>query len=179
MNNSLITVRYVKALYQLADEAKLQDTIKTDIGILLSCLQESSEFSTLIESPLIKISKKIRLIDTIFDKDLNKLTLQFLHLLIRNKREIHLKNICHYYLRFYKSSQGLKEALITTAKPLSMTNKEEIFNFITRKLKVNIEMHEKVDAEIIGGFILQIEDQQINASIQHQLNKIKRELIHT
>ena len=179
MNTSLIIVRYVKALYQLAEEAKLQDTIKTDIEILLNCLQESSEFSTLIESPLIKISKKIQLFDMIFSKQLNKLTLQFLHLLIRNKREIHLKNICHYYLRYYKSSQGLQEAFITTAKPLSAANREEIFNFITRKLKVNIEMHEKVDSGIIGGFVLQIQDQQINASLHHQLNKIKRELIHT
>ena len=67
MNDSLITVRYVKALYQLAADLKQQDKVKEDVEILLNCLQESPEFLTLIDTPLIKISKKIRLIDELFN----------------------------------------------------------------------------------------------------------------
>ncbi len=179
MNESLITVRYVKALYRLAAESKLQDKVKTDIEILLNCIQESPEFMTLIETPLLKISKKLRLIDELFLKQLNDLTMKFLHLLIENRREIFLKNICHYYIHYYKNALGIKEATITTAKMLSPKYRDEIFNFISRKFKLNMELNENVDADIIGGFILKIEDQQINASLRHQLNKIKRELIHT
>ena len=179
MNDSLITVRYVKALYQLAADLKQQDKVKEDVEILLTCLQESPEFFTLIDTPLIKISKKIRLIDELFSKKLNDLTQKFLHLLIENRREMYLKNICHYYLHYYKNTLGIKEAVITTAKPLSTHHRNEISDYITRKFKINMDLKEKVDDNIIGGFILKIEDQQINASLQHQLNTIKRELIHT
>jgi len=179
MNESLITVRYVKALYHMASESKLQDKVKVDIEILLNCIHESPEFLTLIETPLLKISKKLWLINELFSKQLNDLTLRFLHLLIENRREIFLKNICYYYIHYYKKALGIKETTITTAKKLPSKHRNEIFNFLSRKFKINMELNEKVDADLIGGFILKIEDQQINASLHHQLNKIKRELIHT
>ncbi len=179
MNESFITVRYVKALYHLAEEAKMHDKVKNDVDILLNCIQQSPEFQFFIDNPLIKISAKLQLIDRLFSKQLNKLTMRFLHLLIKHKREAFLKNICHYYQYYYKNMLGIKEAIITTSIPLTPKHRDEIFKFISRKFKVNLELNEKVDSDIIGGFILKIEDQQINASIYHQLNKIKRELIHT
>ena len=52
-------------------------------------------------------------------------------------------------------------------------------NYIQKKFRVQIELKEQVNPSIIGGFMLRIEDQQINASIRSQLNKIKRELINS
>ena len=179
MNESLITVRYVKAFYQLAEEVKIQDKVRNDIEFILNCINQSPEFQIFIDTPLLKVSEKLEFIDKLFHKQVDDLTLQFLSLLMRNKREMFLKSICHYYLHYYKKIIGLKEATIVTAIPLKPEHRKEIFEFITRKLKLKLELSEKVNTDIIGGFILQIEDQQINASLQHQLNKIKRELIHT
>jgi len=179
MNDSLITVRYVKALYQLAYETKFHENVKSDIETMLSCIQGSHEFVFFIETPLIKSNEKKHIIDEMFSKRLNDLTLRFLHLLVEKRREMYLKSICLYFLHYYKILLGIKEAVITTAKPLARQHRDEIFDFISRKFKVTIELSEKVNPDIIGGFILQIEDQRINASLRNQLNKIKRELIHT
>ena len=105
--------------------------------------------------------------------------MQFLYLLVKNNREILLRDMCIYFNSYYKENQGIKEAIITTAIPLSKKHRDDIYKFISKKFKVNIELSEKVDPEIIGGFVLRIEDKQINASLQSQLNKIKRELIHS
>lgn len=179
MNESLITVRYVKALYELALESKLLEEVEKDMLSLQSVINESKEFNDFIKIPTIKISEKLKMIDTLFKGKLNKISIQFLHLLIKNNREIYLKRICLHFISYYKQNQGIKEAVITTAIPLSETHKNEIYAFITKKFKVNIELTEKVDPSIIGGFVLRIGDQQINASIHAQLNKIRRELIHT
>lgn len=179
MNESIITVRYVKALYDLAEEKDILNIIEKDIRALLAVIDESKEFVSFIESPVLKISEKLRLLDQLFAKEMDKLTLQFLHLLTENKRDIFLKQICHYFIWYFKHKQGIKEAFITTASPLSAEYKSEIFKYITKRFKCNIELTEKVDPEIIGGFVLRIEDQQINASISAQLNKIRRELIHS
>ncbi|MBA7540189.1 ATP synthase subunit delta [subsurface metagenome] len=92
---------------------------------------------------------------------------------------MYLRNICLHFIQYHKHNQGISEASITTACPLSSLYKKEIFDFISKKFKLKIELKEKVDPSIIGGFILRIEDQQINASLNTQLNKIKRELINS
>ncbi len=179
MNDSLITVRYVKALYQLADEENIQDAVKDDMELLLRCIKESSEFQDFLHNPLLKSSEKLRVIDDLFQKAIQDLSLIFLQLLIENKREMYLFNICHYFISYYKEKRGIKEATITTANPLSTAHRKEVLDFITKKFKIKIELKEQVNPAIIGGFVLRIEDQQINASLGAQLNKIKRELINS
>jgi F-type H+-transporting ATPase subunit delta len=177
MNYSLITVRYAKALYQLSVEEKVQDSVKADMEAILASIIESEDFLPFLESPLIKSSDKKRIIDEIFKGKVHNLTLKFIHLLFDQKREAHLSDICRNYIRQYKDTMGIQEALITTAKALAPEHIKQVHDYLSKKLKVEIELGEKVDPEIIGGFILRIEDQQINASIQSQLKKIKRELI--
>jgi F-type H+-transporting ATPase subunit delta len=179
MNESLITVRYVKALFGLAVENKLLDIIEKDVESLLGIMAESTEFNAFIENPILKRSSKLKMFDQLFAGKLNKLTIQFLYLLVNNNREILLKEMCHYFKAHYRQNRKIKEAVITTAIPLSKTHRDEIYKYISKKFKVSIDMSEKVEPEIIGGFVLRIEDQQINASLQSQLNKIKRELINT
>lgn len=177
MNDSLIRVRYAKALFQLAEEEKKQAAIRKDVEMLLATINSSKEFDYFLENPLIESSEKTSIVDKLFKGNTNDLTLQFLHLLIENKRESYLKGICHHTIHLHKQKLGIQDAVFTTAIEISSTYKMELFDFITKKFKVNIELHDKIDPDIIGGFILRIEDQQINASIHSQLMKIKRELI--
>ena len=104
-----------------------------------------------------------------FKSSIDDLSLRFLQLLIEKKRENQLKNICLYVISLYKQEQGIQEGMITTAKPLEEEHKQDILKFITKKFKMKIELSEKVDPDIIGGFILRIEDQQINSSIRARL----------
>jgi F-type H+-transporting ATPase subunit delta len=179
MNESLIRVRYAKALLQLAEEYKIQESVKADMDLILECTRGSKEFNLFLESPLIKPTEKSRLINKIFKDKIEKLSLDFIHLLIKNKRELYLPLICQRYIDEYKLKLGIKEAFISTANVLNPDYKKQIQEYITKKLKINIELQEKVDPLLIGGFILRIEDQQINASIKSQLKIIKRQLINS
>ena len=179
MNDSLITVRYAKALYQLAQEEKKQTAIRKDAEMLFMAVNDSKEFAGFLENPLIKSSEKNTIVQELFQGYINEISLRFLNLLIENKRESHLKNICLYTIQLHKKELGVQDAVITTASKISSENKKELNDFITRKFKVNIDLQEKTNPEIIGGFILRIEDKQINASLHAQLMKIKRELINS
>jgi F-type H+-transporting ATPase subunit delta len=179
MNNSLITVRYARALFQLSEEYEIQEPVRNDIEVLLICIADSPEFKFVLESPMIRGSEKSRLVNVIFSDKIQEITLKFIQLLIRNKREHFLPDICRNFLREYKQKLGIKEASIITATKLGKEYKEQIYNYITSKFNLKIDLSEKVDPAIIGGFILRIEDEQVDASIKSQLNKIKRELINS
>jgi F-type H+-transporting ATPase subunit delta len=179
MNYSLVTVRYAKALYQLAEEERIQDAVRIDMETMLSCINESEEFLFLLESPLIKSKEKVRIMDEIFQGKLQGLTSKFIHLLFNQRREGHLADICRNFAQQYKQKLGIKEAVITTAQSLSSDQKAQIINYINNIFKLKIELTEKQNPSIIGGFVLRVEDQQIDASISTQLKKIKRELINS
>ena len=142
MNESLINVRYAKALYQLAEEEQKQEEIRKDTQMLLATIDHSKEFAGFLENPLIKGSEKKAIIDKLFKGNTDLLTLRFLHLLIENKRENYLKGICWYTLHLHKQKLGIQDAMITTAFELSQQQKKELADFITRKFKVNIDLQE-------------------------------------
>jgi F-type H+-transporting ATPase subunit delta len=179
MNQSKITVRYAKALFGLVKEDNSFDIQKKDIELLYQCIQEIPELQEVIESPVIKASKKITLFDLSFGDSFSPLTVTFIHLVLKSRREEYLPGICRYFLDLIKAEQGIRDAELVTASPLDEKLRQSIIRLITRKFDSKVDLHEKVDGSIIGGFILRVGDQQIDASISSKLEKIKNELINS
>lgn len=179
MNEGIITSRYAKSLFQVSEEDGKMEAIYQDVQSLLLIIKESEEFREFLVSPIIKGSVKEKLFNEIFSKNVNSLTLDFLQLLTKNKREQHLHSVCLNFLQLYKNNKGIKEALITTAHPLDSQHKEEVNNFIKKKFKIDVELIEAIDESLIGGFKLRIENMQLDASIASKLKEIKTELINS
>jgi F-type H+-transporting ATPase subunit delta len=179
MNHSKITVRYAKALFGLVKEDNSLDVQKKDIELLYQCIREIPELQDVIQSPVMKASEKIRLFDLSFGDSFSPLTVTFIHLVLESRREEHLSGICRYFLDLIKAEQGIQAAELVTAAPLDEKLRQSIIRLITRKFDSKVELHEKVDGSIIGGFILRVGDQQIDASLSSKLEKIKNELINS
>jgi F-type H+-transporting ATPase subunit delta len=179
MNESKITVRYAKALFALAKENNSFDPMKTDMELLYQCIQELPELQFVIQSPVIRVSEKIRLFEEAFRGSFNATTFLFIRLVLERRREEHLVDISRYFLTLLKSEQGIQSAELITATPLNDALRKSILNFITRKFNTQVEMHESVEDKLIGGFILRVGDQQVDASIASKLVRIKKELIES
>lgn len=94
MDQSAITVRYAKAFFELAKEKNLLEPLKADIELVASVGADSADFILLLESPIVKTSKKIELITAIFQGSVNELTLNFLNLIAKKqKRSAHSGNL--------------------------------------------------------------------------------------
>jgi F-type H+-transporting ATPase subunit delta len=126
-----------------------------------------------------KASEKIRLFDLSFGSSFSPLTITFIHLVLESRREEHLLGICRYFLDLIKAEQGIRDAELVTATPLDEKLRQSIIRLITKKFDSKVDLHEKVDGSIIGGYILRVGDQQIDASISSKLEKIKNELINS
>lgn len=179
MDQSKVTVRYSKAFFSLAKEKKQLDTLRKDIELIYTLCNESADFRLLLESPIVKTSQKIKLLKSIFDKKINPLTLNFLDLITNNKREAHLAGICRNLLNLYRQEQGVKSAVITTATELNPAIIADIQKQLEKQLNAQIELTRKIDPALIGGFVLRIEDQQVDASIASQLKKVKEKLLQS
>lgn len=176
MNESKISVRYAKSIYEFAVEKNQLEAVKNDIELLSQSIEQVEDFDILIESPLLKESDKKKAFKAIFEKNISQATLSFIELVITNKREIYLKDIFRNFMDIYRKKQGIKKAVLTSAIELDKRITEKLQSLLTDNLKSKIEMTQEIDQDIIGGFILRIEDQQIDSSVVKQLKLIKQSL---
>jgi F-type H+-transporting ATPase subunit delta len=179
MNESKITVRYAKALFTLAKESNSFDVMKMDMELLSQCIREIPELQFVIQSPVIKVSEKIKLFDESFRDSFSPLTRSFVTLVLERRREEYLLSISRAFLSSLKTEQGIEVAELVTAIPLDETLRKSVLNFITKRFKTQVELHETVDEKLIGGFILRIGDQQVDASISNKLARIKIALLQS
>lgn len=177
--DSLIRVRYAKAFFQLAKEKNLLEQVKTDIETVFDVCNTSAEFIYLLNSPIIKSSKKAELIQSIFKSVVNQLTLDFLVLIARNKRETEIPGICRNFLEFTRRDQNIKSATLVTATEINPALLSKIKTIVEKELKSTIELSTKVNPDIIGGMILRIDDKQFDSSVATQLRKIKQKLLES
>ena len=178
MNESIISVRYTKAIFSLGTEKGVIDAIKADMEEIFAIMNESLELQSLFQNPVLKPSKKAELAKQLFGS-FHPLTLSFIQLLIENRREEYLHSISRNFLDKYKKYKGVETGILTTAIKVPDSTLERIKTLINNSLKTNVELSNNVDDSIIGGLILQIGDRQFDASVKNSLGKIKRRLLNT
>ena len=179
MSISAIRVRYAKAFFTLAKEKNMLEQLKTDIQGIFDICNHSTDFIHLLESPVVTTTKKSELITKIFKGQINPLTLNFLLLIIGNKREIHIPGICRNFLDLTRKDQNIKSAVMIAATEINAVTVEKIRNIISKELNATIELACQVEPEIIGGLILRIDDKQYDSSVNTQLRKIKQTLLES
>lgn len=176
MNINRITVRYAKALLSAAIELGVAHIVDKDITFVASKFNQA-DFKMFLENPTIRTSVKINVFREVFADKVNPLTIKFLELLTLNKRELYLSRIALNYSTTYRKSFNITQVQITTAVNVGEILKNEVSNTVSKTLNTTVELKETVEPEIIGGFIINIDDKQYDASIKNKLEKVKRELL--
>ena len=179
MDQSKITVRYAKAFFTLVKERNQLDALKKDVELIYHLCTDSADFRLLLESPVVKTSQKIKLMEAIFKGKVHEISLSFLYMLAENKREAYLASICRNVLALFQQDQGIKNVVITSAMALGPEIIRQIKQQLESGLNARIELREQINPELIGGFILRIDDRQVDASMASQLRKIKEELLQS
>jgi len=177
MNQGKIPVRYAKALISGAEEQGVLNKVRTDMENLLNIIKNLPDLLKLLASPIVSSAKKLEVLTAIFKGRVQPLTISFFRLAVENNREVHLPGMARMYIELYKKAKGVRIATLKTSTPVDKATRDSLLQMIRKVFKSEIELIESTDKELIGGFILQVEDQQLDASISGQLNKLRRKLI--
>ncbi len=144
---------------------------------MLQLLQTQPRLKELLSSPVVKSKEKGAFLDKIFKNQCQQLTMDFLHLLLKNNRELFLMEMCLNFQSLYGKLTGIKSAKLTTAIELDHAQLLEFNKLIQVHFGSKAEVLTTVDGNLLGGFILKVEDQQLDASVSTQLKKMRRELV--
>ena len=173
-SGDLVSDRYASALYELAAEKKLVDSVLNDLSNLKNILKDNKELSLVVKSPLISSSDKQNIFETLLKKiNANELTNTFIKVIEKNKRFSNLASIITQFININSQKRGDVIADITSADDLNDTQKNDISNQLKKILGDKLSLNFKVDKHIIGGLIVKVGSKMIDTSLSNKINKLK------
>ncbi|RYF96125.1 MAG: ATP synthase F1 subunit delta [Chitinophagaceae bacterium] len=176
MPNPRLSSRYAKSLLDLAIERGQQEELFADVNFLSRVCKGNPDFVNLLKSPVVKADTKVKIIKAITGGRVSAMMDTFIELLTRKTRESNLPEILSSFITQYKAYKNIHTVNLTTALPVSDSVRESIIQQVRKASGFdNIELEEKVDASIIGGFVLQIGDKLVDASIAYDLKAIAKQ----
>ena len=162
-------------MIDLSSEKGQLEAVQADMLFLQQLSKTNPDVVNLLKSPIIKPDKKQQILAAILDSRVSALTAAFVMLLVIKGREGNLPEIATEYLRQYNQLKGISKVKITTAVPVD----KGVLDVIKQKAEAGtnkkIELETAVDAELIGGFVLETEDKLFDASILRDLKDIKKQ----
>lgn len=171
---SRVASRYVKSLLELAVEQKALDAVHADMQMFAAACAASPDLVRMLRSPVIPHERKRVIMEKMLKGKVHPLTMSIVDILTRKNREPLLPEIASDFHRAYNEFKGIGHASVTTPVKMDAATRKKVED-IVRKLssRKDIELDEKVDSELIGGFILNVGDQQIDASIKSRLKALR------
>jgi F-type H+-transporting ATPase subunit delta len=172
MQSTKASLRYAKALFSLAKDENVVDSVLSDFKAINLIINEKTEFFSLIQDPTIKSIKKIDLFKKAFDSTLHAITMKFLVLVFKKGRESILAQIIEKYQGLYNEDKGIILVEIISSKTLS----EEVKETLKQKISPNghVKLKETIDQNVLGGFIINSGDLRYDASVRKKINNVKR-----
>ncbi|MEI6817836.1 MAG: ATP synthase F1 subunit delta [Bacteroidota bacterium] len=175
MSESKVAGRYAKSLIELAVELNVLEPVKSDMDLLISTCAAHRDLAAMLKNPVIHGYKKLSVLKKIFGDSMNKLSISFIDIITRKGREEHIEGIARQFVNLYKINKGIEVAVITSANGLDAKLRAEVMAIVKRETKSEVELIEKVNKDLIGGFILRVGDKQFDASIAKSLRAVAKE----
>ncbi len=174
MRIKLLSKRYGQALFDLSIELNILEEVNSDLILIGKVFAENRELRIIIANPVMDAYKKIAILNKIFEGKVQELTIKFLRLITNKGREKYIAAISEAFGEIYKEYKNILSVDVTTAQKAEKVVTDDITKKLHNATKMNIELTEKVDENIIGGFIVNFQDYQYDASIISQLDKLKK-----
>ena len=176
MSVTRIASRYAKSLIDLAVEQNKLERVLKDIESFQTAVK-NRDLYLLIKSPIINTSKKLQIFKTLFAENFDELSMAFFTIILNKKREAHLPEIANSFIAQYRNIKEISTVKLVTATPIGEATLAGIKDKLlaSKATSANIEISTSVDPSILGGFVLEFDNQRYDASIAHKLEQLKKE----
>jgi F-type H+-transporting ATPase subunit delta len=177
MADQRVAARYAKSLLDLAQEMGTLATIKQDMDLLANTMAGSRDLRLLLRNPIVKHDKKLSILTAIFEGKVSEMLMRFFQILTSKNRESALEHIGTEFLSQYNALMGVQVAEVTSAMPLTPATRAEIEQMVKQQTGLtDVSLTEKVDASLIGGFVLRVGDRQVDDSVKGNLRRLRASL---
>ena len=177
MDNGRISVRYARALFQTAQEQGCEAEVYDGLTRFAhNYLLAIAQFNEVLADPIVAREEKVKLLEMAVGEPMHDTLKQFIAFVADQKREDKMFLIAMKYMEMYREKHHILSTQVTTATQLPEETYDKIKAFVKQTFDADAELDVHIDPSLIGGFILDIENSRMDASVVGQLNALKNRL---
>lgn len=159
----------------LAGETGQQDRVAEDMRLVNRVCAENHILNVVFNNPVIKEVKKVAIVADLFGEAVCQVTMTFLNFVVRKNRTINLKGISNAYLELFRESKNIVFSQLTTAVDVDEKTLELVKKLVGEYTKKEVELTTKVDGRIIGGAMVEFNNNMYDGRVSSQIAKLRRE----
>lgn len=176
MSGDIVARRYARALFALGKKEGLSelDQLGSDLAALKEAVQSSPDLLQLFKNPLFSVDEKFKVMHIMLDElKASEYTKKFCRLLSEKGRLVVLPDIAVVFGELLDAEKGIIRGELVTAVELNETKRKTVLDELNKKVKETLELSYSVNPDIIGGVVLKVGDQVLDASLRAQLSILK------
>lgn len=199
MNTGIIATRYATALLKLVEETGSGELVAAQVQVIEKALDEVPDFRRAVDDPAVAAVQKISLFEASLKDSMAQELHKFLELLIRNGRIGDVRLVLTTFVTEYYRSRHIKRARLVVADPALLDPEptpsdpvpvegslrqaqrpaleSRLRELIGKETGCELLLETKVDSSLIGGFVFEVEDMILDASVSRQLDVIRHQFI--
>lgn len=168
--------RYSNAIFKSAIELNLLDKIYNDLIFVDETISINSQLKSFLENPVISKEDKKDVLNRLFSPHVEKITVDFLFVLADSGRIDILKEVLNQFSDKYNEKNNIIKPQIVSAVELDENQKSKLMAKLEKKLSKKVIPEYIIDKDIIGGLIVEINDNTFDCSLKTKFYKMKQEL---
>lgn len=174
MSNQRVASRYAKSIMELSLEKGRLEEVHTDFLRLTALADSEHELEVVLRNPVINSDKKLNILKALFAKESDPLTMTFFEIVSRKNREGILLDVAKEFENQYNLHKSIQVAEVTTTFPIDDKLRKE-FSDVVKEIsgKKTVQLVEKINPDLIGGYILKVDDRQLDDSLSSKLRQLK------
>lgn len=177
MNTEVISSRYAKALLSYVTEAGTGEKVYSqvcDIVRKMHLVPQLSEY--VLKLDVVTLEKKAGLLSAALGEPLADELMNFMKLVYAHRRMELFQSMLWSFIRRYREAAGLKVGILITASSDDGL-RERLEDILGKRTSSKVDFNSKVDPDLIGGFVLELDGYRLDASIRSALDRIRKHLI--
>ena len=165
--------RYASALFDLARDQRQIEAVGKSLEALSQALLDSKDFAELVSSPIVSRDAAGKAFAALASElNLDPISANFLGVIAGNGRKGELRKIIRAFGRLAADHRGEATAEVITARPLNDDQLSALKQQLRTRAGRNVTVDATVDPNILGGIVVKLGSQQIDASIRTKLNRL-------
>ncbi|MDR2563369.1 MAG: F0F1 ATP synthase subunit delta [Prevotellaceae bacterium] len=176
MTIGILSTRYAKALYSFALERGEENEVYREMKMLAHQLIQVPELQRAIDKPILTGEQKEQLLETAAGGEISNSSKRFFRLVLQKEENENLRYMAAAYQTVYRKAKNIIYSRYISACEVDDEILKKIKKLISKNYEesVTIELESQVNPELIGGFVLQIDDKKADASVSGELKRMRK-----
>lgn len=178
MTDSRIAKRYARALFQASLKDGSMANVDSDLSAIADAFRNSDAIRTFFSKPSTSDAQKLSLLEKALGGKSSPLTLDFLKLLIKKRRDSELSLVRMEFAELRREHENVTRAVVTSAEELSDDQKKKIVDVVAKKIGRKVESEFHVDPSLLGGVKVAYDNFVLDGTVRGDLNRIRERMLY-